>query len=135
MPARCPSAGNRLLPPSDALRRGDWMKPAVTLREELDEVPPTPIWQPDAIQCSLCGGRRREYLFVVEQSRMTRCHECGLISKTDGESQGADGDARSYLLDPVAEGAVRAGLHGRVLQVVLGGGGRLAVDGTPGGRT
>ncbi len=105
------------------------MKPAVTLREESNEVPPTPVWHSVAAQCPLCGGRRRDYLFVVGQSRMTRCHECGLISKTDAAGNGADGDARSYLLDGVAERALREGLGGRVLQVVLGGEGGLASDG------
>src|SRR6266851_4738789 len=107
----------------------DGMKPAVTLREESNEVPPTPVWHSVAAQCPLCGGRRRDYLFVVGQSRMTRCHECGLISKTDAAGNGADGDARSYLLDGVAERALREGLGGRVLQVVLGGEGGLASDG------
>lgn len=111
------------------------MKPAVTLQKELDEVQPTPIWQPAAVQCPLCGSRRRDYLFVVERSRMTRCHECGLISKADGEDHGSDGDAQSYLLDAAAQTCVRAGVGGRVLQVVLGGAGRLVVDGHPGGLT
>ena len=33
--------------------------------------------------CTLCGGRQRSYLFVLRQTRMTRCHDCGLISRRE----------------------------------------------------
>jgi len=56
---------------------------------------------------------------------MTRCHDCGLISRTNGTSNHSDGDAQSYLLDGAARRTLSDGLAGRLLQVVLGGEGRL----------
>jgi SAM-dependent methyltransferase len=104
------------------------MKPAITIREESIAVQPTPLWQAAAAQCPLCGSRRRDYLFVVGQSRMTRCHECSLICGVDGSGNGAPREASSYLLDAAAEESLRAGLSGRVLQITFGGQGQLMLD-------
>ncbi|HEX3343290.1 MAG TPA: methyltransferase domain-containing protein, partial [Polyangiaceae bacterium] len=76
--------------------------------------------------CVLCGGTRRTYLFVVGPSRMTRCDECQLITRSD-ESGRPGIEAESYALDDDSERAVRsmlapAGSRRRVLCVVDGGG-------------
>ena len=56
--------------------------------------------------CVLCGGARRTYLFVVGRSRMTRCDECQLVSRTD-EGR-LSGEAESYALDTDSERAIRS---------------------------
>jgi hypothetical protein len=62
----------------------------------------------------LCGGRRRDYLFVVGSARMTRCHDCGLISRTGGP----DVEATSYRLDADTAASVLKELPaGRILQL------------------
>ena len=79
------------------------------------DVSPTPIWQSAVPQCALCNGRRRDYLFVVGTVRMTRCHECGLISRTGPETSSVP----SFLLDPDSAGMVQKQLpQGRILQLV-----------------
>jgi SAM-dependent methyltransferase len=91
--------------------------------------------------CVLCGGTRRTYLFVVGPSRMTRCDECQLITRSDegpvqvarahssptSESGRPGAEAESYALDDDSERAIRsmlapAGSHRKVLCVVDGGG-------------
>lgn len=80
---------------------------------------PAPLWRSAATECALCGGRRRDYLFVVGGTRMTRCHECGLISRTGSE---APVDSPSYALDADADARIRAALPaGRLLEVRSGG--------------
>lgn len=80
---------------------------------ERDEVP-SPLWHSAGIQCVLCGGRRRDYLFVIGSARMTRCHECGLISRTGSDA--ATGG--SFKLDrDSAAGVVNALPRGRILQI------------------
>src|SRR5438132_2959526 len=85
-----------------------------------------PMWQSSSLQCPLCGSRRRDYLFVVGQSRMTQCHECHLISRTgaDGAPVATAEGASSYKLDSATEAAVRDGLVAsgarEVLEVVVG---------------
>jgi hypothetical protein len=62
---------------------------------------------------------------VVGGTRMMRCHECGLISRTGSDLPTA---TRSYELDADCEESVRSSLpSGRLLQVVMGGG-MLASD-------
>jgi hypothetical protein len=56
--------------------------------------------------CVLCGGTRRSYLFVVGRSRMTRCDDCQLVSRTDEGRLSVE--AESYALDPDSERAIRA---------------------------
>src|ERR1700722_15262883 len=70
---------------------------------------------PDA--CVLCGGTRRTYLFVVGRSRMTRCDECQLISRSDEGRLSVE--AESYALDADSERAIRG--------MLAGGGGRRKV--------
>jgi len=85
-----------------------------------------PMWQSSSLQCPLCGSRRRDYLFVAGQSRMTQCHECHLISRTgaDGAPVAAGSGACSYKLDSATDAFVRGGLvaHGAVelLEVLVG---------------
>jgi hypothetical protein len=73
--------------------------------------------------CTLCGGRQRSYLFVLRQTRMTRCHDCGLISRRESA---IEPKTDSYLLDADSERALRAAVAGtgnatkRVLQLVRG---------------
>src|SRR5438105_3410241 len=87
---------------------------------------PIPMWQSSSAQCALCSGRRRDYLFVVGQARMTRCHECGLLSRTgtDGEPAAVSPQARSYRLDGATELRVREQLASsgcmEVLEVLIG---------------
>ena len=89
-------------------------------------VPPAPLWQSAGVQCVLCGGRRRDYLFVVGSARMTRCHDCGLIART-GPSPGT---AASYHLDDDSARAVLAGLpQGRILQIADGSAALPSADG------
>src|SRR5438105_2038258 len=90
---------------------------APSTASEARGMPPTPIW-PASMQCLLCGGRRRDYLFVVGSARMTRCHDCGLVSR----SGGGNGGPASYRLD--ADSAALVSAHftsGRVLHVGDGG--------------
>ncbi|HEY6459478.1 MAG TPA: hypothetical protein VIY73_04980, partial [Polyangiaceae bacterium] len=84
--------------------------------------------------CVLCGGSRRTYLFVVGRSRMTRCDECQLVSRTDEGRLAAE--AESYALDEDSERAVRSmlapgGARRKVLCIVDRGGAdaRLTDDG------
>ncbi|HEX4382577.1 MAG TPA: glycosyltransferase [Myxococcales bacterium] len=64
----------------------------------------------------LCGGRRRNYLFVVGTARITQCHACGLVSRT---GSGAAPALTSYQLDPQTAGALLAWLpKGRILQLI-----------------
>jgi SAM-dependent methyltransferase len=75
--------------------------------------------------CVLCGGTRRTYLFVVGPSRMTRCDECQLITRSDEGRPGVE--AESYALDDDSERAIRsmlapAGSHRKVLCIVDRGG-------------
>lgn len=75
--------------------------------------------------CVLCGSARRTYLFVVGRSRMTRCDECQLISRTDEGRLSVE--AESYALDDDSERAIRAmvapaGTRRKVLCVVDRGG-------------
>jgi SAM-dependent methyltransferase len=71
--------------------------------------------------CVLCGGARRTYLFVVGRSRMTRCDECQLVSRTD-EGR-LSGEADSYALDADSERAIR----GMVASAAPAGSGRRKV--------
>ncbi len=76
---------------------------------------PRAIWQATGKECVLCGATRRDYLFVAGSARMTRCHECGLISRAGTM---APGQVPSYRLDADAARALMAGLpRGRILQV------------------
>jgi hypothetical protein len=84
--------------------------------------------------CVLCGGARRTYLFVVGRSRMTRCDECQLVSRSDEGRLSAE--AESYALDADSERAVRGMLAAgsarrKVLSIVDRGGpgARLRDDG------
>jgi hypothetical protein len=73
--------------------------------------------------CALCGGTHRSYLFVLRQTRMTRCHHCGLISRRESA---LEPKTDSYLLDADSERALHAAVAGkggaprRVLQLVRG---------------
>jgi SAM-dependent methyltransferase len=76
--------------------------------------------------CALCGGRRRDYLFVLGQTRMTRCHDCGLVSRSESDRVP---ETDSYALDADSERQLHAGIVGpragaakrkRVLQLVRG---------------
>ena len=60
--------------------------------------------------CVLCGGTRRTYLFVVGRSRMTRCDQCQLVSRTDEGRLSVE--AESYGLDDDSERAIRGMLAG-----------------------
>src|ERR1700722_19674578 len=64
--------------------------------------------------CVLCGGTRRTYLFVVGRSRMTRCDQCQLVSRSDegrlsveAESYGLDDDSERAIRGMLADGASR----------------------------
>ena len=46
--------------------------------------------------CLLCGSTRRTYLFVVGRSRMTRCDECQLVTRSDEGRPSVE--AESYAL-------------------------------------
>jgi SAM-dependent methyltransferase len=75
--------------------------------------------------CVLCGGTRRTYLFVVGRSRMTRCDQCQLISRTDEGRLSVE--AESYALDDDSERVIRGMLAGgasrrKVLAIVDRGG-------------
>jgi hypothetical protein len=86
---------------------------------------PTPIWQPAGAECVLCGARRRDYLFVVGMSRMTRCHDCGLISRAGSPAAASP----SFELDKDGAAAILAQLpQGRVLQIFHRRGGLPATD-------
>ena len=61
--------------------------------------------------CVLCGSARRTYLFVVGRSRMTRCDECQLVSRTDEGRLSAE--AESYALDADSERAIRGDARAR----------------------
>src|SRR5437763_10241671 len=104
------------------------MKPGIAIPEVPVEGSPSIVWQSSRDQCPLCGGRRRDYLFVVGKARVTRCHECSLISKAGG----GDGDFLSYVLDGEADRALRMALaedgRQRILPVVLGERGGLSSD-------
>src|SRR5437763_10787384 len=81
---------------------------------EAPDVAAVPIWQPAGAQCALCTARRRDYLFVVGSARVTRCHECGLISRTGP----AGTSVPAYRLDRDSATSLLAGLpRGRILQV------------------
>src|SRR5205807_10555448 len=57
-------------------------------------------------------------------TRMTRCHECSLISRTGTEETSP---SRSYVLDADSAAAVVDALPpGRILEVISGGGGLTA---------
>jgi len=75
---------------------------------------PGALWESEAAQCILCGERRRDYLFVAGSARVTRCHGCGLISRTgSGGSAGA-----SYRLDADSAASLAQALPpGRILLV------------------
>jgi SAM-dependent methyltransferase len=78
--------------------------------------------------CVLCGGSRRTYLYVVGPSRMTRCDECQLVTRSDEEGRQRPSDeADSYALDDDSERTIRSmlapgGTRRRVLCVVDRGG-------------
>jgi hypothetical protein len=100
--------------------------PVSRTAHEAHDVPPIPIWQSAATQCALCGGRRRDYLFVVGSVRMMRCHECGLISRSGGDAS----NAPSFLLDVDSAAAIKALLPpGRILQIVNQRGALSSADG------
>jgi hypothetical protein len=92
------------------------------------EAPGNAGWQSSAEPCPLCGERRRDYLFVVGPARVTRCHECGLVSRSKPPSE----PWLSYALDPEVDATIREGLAGgakrRVLEVVSGSEGGLTAD-------
>ena len=56
--------------------------------------------------CVLCGSTRRTYLYVVGPSRMTRCDECQLVSRSDEGMPSVE--AESYALDDDSERAIRS---------------------------
>ncbi len=101
------------------------MQPARSLQAEpSNEGAIQMLWQSAATPCALCGGRRRDHLFVVGQARMTRCHECSLVSRTGGEDVPVQ--ARSHRLDALSERRLRGLLPAdagamRVLQISMGG--------------
>ncbi|MGH7293788.1 MAG: hypothetical protein ACRELB_02590, partial [Polyangiaceae bacterium] len=66
----------------------------------------TPRGHAASESCVLCGSPRRTYLFVVGRSRMTRCDECLLVSRSDEGRLSAE--AESYALDADSERAIRA---------------------------
>src|ERR1700722_1026860 len=75
--------------------------------------------------CLLCGSTRRTYLFVVGRSRMTRCDECQLVTRSDEGRPSVE--AESYALDDDSERTIRAmlapgGSRRQVLCVVDRGG-------------
>jgi Glycosyl transferase family 2 len=56
--------------------------------------------------CLLCGSSRRTYLYVLGPSRMTRCDECQLVTRSDEGMPSVE--AQSYALDDDSERAVRS---------------------------
>jgi hypothetical protein len=75
--------------------------------------------------CVLCGSVRRTYLFVVGRSRMTRCDECQLVSRSDEGRLSVQSE--SYALDDDSERQIRAmlasgGARRKVLAIVDRGG-------------
>jgi SAM-dependent methyltransferase len=56
--------------------------------------------------CVLCGSSRRTYLYVLGPSRMTRCDECQLVTRSDEGMPSVEAD--SYALDDDSERAVRS---------------------------
>jgi hypothetical protein len=84
--------------------------------------------------CVLCGGTRRTYLFVVGRSRMTRCEQCQLVSRTDEGRLSVE--AESYGLDDDSERAIRGMLAGgaarrKVLAIVDKGGAHATLRADP----
>lgn len=84
--------------------------------------------------CVLCGGTRRTYLFVVGRSRMTRCDQCQLVSRSDegrllveAESYGMDDDSERAIRGMLAGGAARR----KVLAIVDKGGAHATLRSDP----
>jgi hypothetical protein len=80
---------------------------------------------PNGDVCVLCGSGRRTYLFVVGRSRMTRCDECQLVSRSDEGRLSVQSE--SYALDDDSERQIRAmlaagGTRRKVLAIVDRGG-------------
>lgn len=82
------------------------------------ESTPALAWQTPIPHCVLCGNKRREYLFVIGQSRVLKCPECGLVSRDET----SEASGRSYTLDESVRSYARSrlGAARRVLQVTLG---------------
>ena len=55
--------------------------------------------------CALCGSTRSTYLIVDARSRMTRCTQCQLVTRTDDGRHGLE--AESFALDADSEHTIR----------------------------
>jgi hypothetical protein len=91
--------------------------PAVSNRARYETAPEL-AWQTPIPPCALCGSKRREYLFVIGQTRVLKCPECGLASRDETPTL-----SRSYALDDATRRYARArlGAARRILQVTMGG--------------